>query len=220
MESYWNNLGEDYELDLIKWMRRFTNEMIFRIATGVKNDSVASYYKFLAKENKDDGGKFVQAIDHFMKGFLFVIVLNKFTRNYIPYIREEWKNILESRDYLFDVIYKIIKERRIEIENTPLDQPLRHDMLTAFITANTSRDINSVKNVDAEYLRPMTDREIFGNILDAMLGGTDTVNFILFYLLIMFFVFQKFILFFLKKNPYRRRTRFVLLYIISDNILK
>ncbi|CAB5356512.1 unnamed protein product [Rhizophagus irregularis] len=23
MESYWNNLGEDHELDLIKWLRRF-----------------------------------------------------------------------------------------------------------------------------------------------------------------------------------------------------
>jgi hypothetical protein len=29
MESYWNNLGEDKELDLIKWMHRFTNEIIF-----------------------------------------------------------------------------------------------------------------------------------------------------------------------------------------------
>ena len=200
MESYWNNLGEDYELDLIQWMRRFTNEMIFRIATGVKNDSVASYYKFLAKENKDDGGKFVQAIDHFIKGFLFVIVLNKFTRRYIPYFREEWKNILESRDYLFEVIYKIIEERRITIENTPLDQPLRHDMLTGFITANTPRDINPVKNADAEYLRPMTDREIFGNLLDAMIGGIDTVNFILFYLLIMFFAFKNSFFFFFKKK--------------------
>ncbi|PKK66312.1 hypothetical protein RhiirC2_753642, partial [Rhizophagus irregularis] len=44
MDSYWNKLGEDYELDLIKWMRRFTNEMIFKIATGTKNDAIASYY--------------------------------------------------------------------------------------------------------------------------------------------------------------------------------
>ncbi|RGB35951.1 hypothetical protein C1646_758730 [Rhizophagus diaphanus] len=31
MESYWNILGEDYEMDLIKWLRRFTNEIIFNI---------------------------------------------------------------------------------------------------------------------------------------------------------------------------------------------
>ena len=42
MESYWNNLGEDRELDLPKWMHSFANEMIFRISTGVKNNSVHS----------------------------------------------------------------------------------------------------------------------------------------------------------------------------------
>jgi hypothetical protein len=31
MESYWNELGEDYEVDLIKWMHRFTNEMILEL---------------------------------------------------------------------------------------------------------------------------------------------------------------------------------------------
>jgi hypothetical protein len=53
MESYWNNLGENRELDLIKWMRRFTNEIIFRISTGVKNNVVASYYCTLIPENND-----------------------------------------------------------------------------------------------------------------------------------------------------------------------
>ncbi|PKK62958.1 cytochrome P450 [Rhizophagus irregularis] len=75
---------------------------------------------------------------------------------------------------LMSKLYTIVKERRIEIENTPLDQPLRHDMLTSFITANTPRDINVVKHADSDLLRPMTDKEIFGNILDTMLGGTDT----------------------------------------------
>src|SRR5205085_388761 len=51
MESYWNNLGENRELDLTKWIRRFTNDIIFRIATGVKNDSVSSYYNSLMLEN-------------------------------------------------------------------------------------------------------------------------------------------------------------------------
>ena len=36
MESYWNDLGEKKELDLVKWMHRFTNEIIFGISTGVK----------------------------------------------------------------------------------------------------------------------------------------------------------------------------------------
>ena len=50
MESYWNNLGENHELDLIKWMHRFSNDMIFIISTGIKNNSVASYYHTLIPE--------------------------------------------------------------------------------------------------------------------------------------------------------------------------
>ncbi|RGB22853.1 cytochrome P450 [Rhizophagus diaphanus] len=59
-------------------------------------------------------------------------------------------------------------------------------MLTSYITANTPRDINVMKHADADLLRPMTDKEIFGNILDAMIGGTDTTSnlfcFIVYYL--------------------------------------
>jgi len=43
-----------------------------------------------------------------------------------------------------------------------------------------------LKHVDADLLRQMTDREIFGNLFDAMRAGTDTVSknlFILFYFL-------------------------------------
>ena len=89
---------------------------------------------------------------------------------------------------MFDRLYNITKQRRIEIENTPLDQPLSHDMLTSFITAHTSRDINPVKHADADLLRPMTDKEVMGNLLDALIGGTDTVSiyFILFYFIFVF----------------------------------
>ena len=138
-------------------------------------------------------------------------------RHYFPFVREKGKKLLKNRDYFYNKLYNIIKERRVEVENTPLDQPLRHDMLTSFITANTSRDINPVKNADAEYLRPMTDKEIFGNVLDAITAGTNTVNKILFYFVYALHV-SKFISFL--KILYRRRICFALLYIISDNILK
>jgi len=46
-----NNLGENRELDLIQWMHRFTNEITFIIATGVKNNSVFSYYSTFIPEN-------------------------------------------------------------------------------------------------------------------------------------------------------------------------
>ena len=108
--------------------------------------------------------------------FVYFVIFNNFVRHYVPFIRGKVINLLKNRDYYYGRLYKIIRERRIEIENTPLDQPLRHDMLTAFITANTPRDINAVKHVDAELLRPMTDKEIFGNIFDTIAAGTDTVS--------------------------------------------
>ncbi|PKC05532.1 cytochrome P450 [Rhizophagus irregularis] len=83
------------------------------------------------------------------------------------------KKFLKNEDYLFGRLYAIIKERRIEIENTPLEH---HDMLTSFITTSTPRDINDVKSADADLLRPMTDKEIFGNILDAISAGTDSTS--------------------------------------------
>src|SRR5205823_6187597 len=74
MESYWNKLGENRELDLTKWIRRFTNDMIFRISTGIKNDSVSSYYHTLTlestlsdkeKENIEESEHFIQSIETF-----------------------------------------------------------------------------------------------------------------------------------------------------------
>ncbi|POG70210.1 hypothetical protein GLOIN_2v1619029, partial [Rhizophagus irregularis DAOM 181602=DAOM 197198] len=38
-------------------------------------------------------------------------------------------------------------------------------MLTSYITANTPRDINVLKQADADLLRPMTDKEIFANFI-------------------------------------------------------
>ncbi|CAB5191623.1 cytochrome P450 [Rhizophagus irregularis DAOM 181602=DAOM 197198] len=185
MESYWNNLGEDHELDLIKWMRRFTSEMIFRISTGVKIDIVASYYNTInlkndslnEKENEKlkESRNFIESIEIYMDGFMYFYTFNKFIRQYLPFIRGKVKKYLKNRDYLFNRLYTIIKDRRIEIENTPLDQPLRHDVLTSYITANTSRDINDVKQDDnVDLLRPMTDKDICMIILDAILGATDT----------------------------------------------
>ncbi|PKK71907.1 cytochrome P450 [Rhizophagus irregularis] len=188
MESFWNKLGENHELDLIKWMHRFSNDMIFKISIGKRNNSVASYYHTLVPESNDLNEKekekikesedFIQSLETLIRGAIYFFYFNRFMRHYVPFIRGKAISLLKNRDYLYEKIYKIIKERRTEIENTPLNQPLRHDMLTSFITANTPRDINIVRHgdVDADLLRPITDKEILGNILDAIGGGTDTVS--------------------------------------------
>ncbi|PKY57542.1 hypothetical protein RhiirA4_478684 [Rhizophagus irregularis] len=60
---------------------------------------------------------------------------------------------------IMDKIVKtsIVEERKIEIKNTPLNQPLHHDMVT---TANTPHDINMVKRSGTNLLRSVTDKEI------------------------------------------------------------
>ncbi len=189
MESYWNNLGENHELDLSRWMHRFTNEIIFKISTGVKNNSVASYYNSILEsdntlkgkkvetvETVEESDKFVKSVETYVRGLIYLTVCNQFVLHYVPFVREKWKSYLENKDYLLNKLGKVVKERKAEIENTPLDQPLRHDMVTSYITANTPRDINTVKRSGADLLRPATDKEIRGMILDGLLGGTETVN--------------------------------------------
>jgi cytochrome P450 len=72
-------------------------------------------------------------------------------------------------------MFHLLERRKEEIENTPLDKPLSHDMLTSVITANTPRDINYTKTVGGEALdRPLNDIEIRHIMFDAFIGGTDT----------------------------------------------
>ena len=114
-------------MDLTQWMRRFTNDIIiFR----VRNDSVASYYKtLLFKEDLSEKEKakieesehFIQSIETFTSGIIYFMAFNKFIRHYVPFIRGKVKSLLRDRDYLYGRIHDIIKERRAEIENTPLD---------------------------------------------------------------------------------------------------
>jgi hypothetical protein len=172
MESHWDNFGENYELDLTKWMHRYTTEIIFKFSTGIEIDAITSYYNTLIlednnnnlsereKEKVKESEHLVHSMATYIEGILLFFSLNKFVLHYVPFIREKANALMENKDYLFDKLHNIIKQRRIEIESTPLDQPLRHDMLTSFITANTPRGINVQKHTDADLLRPITDKEI------------------------------------------------------------
>ncbi|CAG8644979.1 10064_t:CDS:2 [Rhizophagus irregularis] len=92
-------------------MRRFTNEMIFKIATGTKNDAIASYYKILInsnslneKENEksDESKKLIESLETHLAGIFHFFAFDNFSRNYIPYIRGKTKKLLKNRDYLSD----------------------------------------------------------------------------------------------------------------------
>ncbi|KAF0368593.1 cytochrome P450 [Gigaspora margarita] len=208
LEGYWkslanvnlsnNNLQDNknkwsLETDLSKWMRRFTNDIIVIISTGKRSYSMASYYNKLSPIKIartgtliEDSEKLLQAFRNFSLNSGYFFILGSFLRQHAPIIKDKVKEILENRDFIMDKFNEVIKNRRKEIEETPIGSELRHDMLTSLITVNTDRDIKKVKAVEEDMSRPMTDKEIGGNLFDVLMGGTDTTAnlfcFIVYYL--------------------------------------
>ncbi|RIA91560.1 cytochrome P450 [Glomus cerebriforme] len=193
MENYWKEIGPDTPIDYSAWMHRFTNDMIVVLTTGERIYSLPSYFNTISEKKTDipsapfeDSEEFIKSIRMFMLGNAFIILTPAIIRHYLPYFRQRQDEVFKNRDYLFNKLDQIIKTRRKEIEETPLDVPLSHDMLTSFITANTPRDINKTRKAEKEFLRPMTDEEIRGNMRDAIVAGTETtantLSFIAYYL--------------------------------------
>src|SRR5437764_8972438 len=96
----------------------------------------------------------------------------------LPTYNKRAKKFLNSSDWIRKYyLPNIIKERRKEIEKTPIDQALTLtlDMLTMMITSNTPRDtyqsISAYKSIE-----PMNDEDICGNLFEAVIGGIDNVS--------------------------------------------
>ncbi|GES75026.1 cytochrome P450 [Rhizophagus clarus] len=134
----------------------------------------------------DEAVKFVRAIRKHIFGLLLFEFVPPFLRHYFSYFKNKSNFYIQNLNYINQRMDSIIKKRRHEIENTPLDKPLPNDLLTSIITANTSRGIDNYKSDDDELMRPLTDIEVRGIILDGILAGTDTTanldSFIIYYL--------------------------------------
>ena len=109
-------------------------------------------------------------------GLLIFQFVPPFLRHYFPYFKNKSDDFIQNIKFINQRMDSIIKRRREEIENTPLDKPLPNDMLTSIITANTPRDINYNKIDDKEVMRPMTDLEIRVIIFDGIITGNDIVS--------------------------------------------
>src|SRR6266496_3534814 len=118
----------------------------------------------------------VKALRKHLLGFAMFFFVSPFLRHYAPFFKNKADDLLQNMKFINQRLDAIIKRRRKEIENTPLDKPLPNDMLTSVITANTPRGVNYTKTVGETLERPMTDNEIRGIIFDGILGGTDTVS--------------------------------------------
>ncbi|RIA99561.1 cytochrome P450 [Glomus cerebriforme] len=190
MEKYLNHLNdENIMIDLSSWMHRYSTDMIVEIITGRRSYSLPIYYNTLSKkENKEEipsvaikeSEELIHRLHYFLRNLPIFVFLPYWIRHYVPIIKDKTKDALTNRDWLFQRILTIVKERRKEIEEITDDKLLNNDMLTLLIIANTQK-VNNVKDhssklIEEKFSRPMTDQEIMSVILDAFIGGSDTTS--------------------------------------------
>ncbi|CAG8731707.1 3241_t:CDS:1, partial [Acaulospora morrowiae] len=145
MDNYWEQLGEDFILDFPFWTKRFFLDTIFLIATSKPAYSLASYYNSVSPDKKvhvsennlKESDTFILGINAFVTSLIYFLMLPKYLREF-PGLRSFTRDLKERLNWLRNNVRGIIKERREEIERTPENQELTHDILTMFLTINTS----------------------------------------------------------------------------------
>jgi cytochrome P450 len=185
MEKYLNFLNdENILIDLSPWMHRYSTDMIVEIITGKRSYSLPIYYNTISKKvDKEEipsiaikeSEELINRLHKFLRNLPLFVFTSYWLRHYIPIIKSKTKEALINRDWLFQRILTIVKERRKEIEEINDNKLLNNDVLTLLIIANTERDIKEKSN-EEKFSRSMTDQEIMSVILDSFIGGSDTTS--------------------------------------------
>ncbi|PKC03649.1 cytochrome P450 [Rhizophagus irregularis] len=191
MEDYWDRLYLKEEvikknknvLDVASWLSRFTNDVIVALTTGERSYTMAGYFNDQGEEKTDhppaiveDSERFVKSLRSHFDSLIMFMFVNPFIRHYIPFFKGKSDESLRNAKFLYDKVDSIIKRRREKIENTPLDKPLPHDMLTSVITANTPlvEEIDRVFQDDKT--RPITEKDLNQfKYIDAVIKEVDRV---------------------------------------------
>ncbi len=190
LNGYWKEIGDEEQIDFAIWIHKFTTEIIFQLIIGLKanalmryfNDNVESSKKKHVKKNPIDEEieNFAELVDNELSYLAFVLIFPAFIRHTI--LKKRNKEMYEKRNKTIKLLMKVIDYRRNEIEQTPVHEELRHDMLTSLITANTERDINKYQHNDEEHAKPLTNDQINQILLESISGGIDTTANLLCYI--------------------------------------
>ncbi|RHZ88540.1 hypothetical protein Glove_22g127 [Diversispora epigaea] len=180
MDKYWEKLGEDKVIEFNHWMKLYYFDTIFFTTTSKPANSLENYYNKLTSNEKLSSSKiiinesdlFVESVDAFVFSFVYFFFLPKIFRNF-PGISKYTQYLKERICWLRNNVDNIIKTRREEISKTPMDQELKSDLLTMFLTVNTERDITE-RIADDLHDEPMPDKNIEANFMEVMAGGIDT----------------------------------------------
>jgi hypothetical protein len=189
LESYWDKLFLKEEiiqenrnkLDFSEWFNYYSHDMMITLLTGTKSYSMADYCDILSDEKSvlpsivDDSVEFVKALRKQFVGYSVFFIIPAFLRHNVPFFKKMADNVLDNLKYVEQRLNAIVKRRRQEIKDTPLDKPLPHDMLTSMIIKNTLRDVNYIETGESN--RIMTDSEICANLREGILSGTQKVIF-------------------------------------------
>ncbi|CAG8563659.1 4068_t:CDS:1 [Ambispora leptoticha] len=193
MFEYWKIMEkEGMQVELSDWMDALGADNVVKTATGKKMSATAELFNSLHGNGKksrmqgtwENGVKLIQAIHTYNESMIFMMLLPTFFRRNFPGIKALNKKFLDNKDWINNELEKIVAERRNEIKNTPLDQPLEPNILTLLLTTNTERD--SGKIAVGKLDRSLTDEEISSIIREVFTGGLDTtantLSFIGFYI--------------------------------------
>jgi hypothetical protein len=186
LESYWDKLFLKEEIikenknimDFTEWFNYYTNDIIIKLLTGEISYSMAGYFDTFNDEKSDLPSeiakysmRFVKALRKEFTGYVIFFVVPVFLRHHVTFFKKMANNVLQNIKFVDQKLNVIIKRRRKEIKDTPLDKPLPHDMLTSMIIKNTLRDVNLyIETGEANRT---------ANLREGIISGTLKVNFFL-----------------------------------------
>ncbi|CAG8701260.1 20325_t:CDS:2 [Cetraspora pellucida] len=185
LENYWVNLMKENNndiLDFSDWLTRFFTDVTSLASIGKPAYVMAAQYnrlmpKYLRTLHSDldlyQSEEFIDRLRLWLKSVHFFYFVPRFVRHYVPPMNFLYRKYMRNIEWLDNYLIGFIKERRKEIENTPIKETLNSDILTLLICANTDRDKHSIK-ANEEFSRPMTDEEIKYCIFEVLGGGIDT----------------------------------------------
>ncbi|RHZ44561.1 hypothetical protein Glove_718g48 [Diversispora epigaea] len=180
MEKYWDYLGEDTIFEFNHWMKQYFFDVIFITTTSNPACALVNYYNKVTPNEKSavpesilkESSTFVESVDAYIYSMQYFFVLPRIVRN-LPGIKRYTQYLKDRVSWLRNNVDNIIKSKREEISKTPIDQKLKSDMLTMFLTVNTERDITE-RIADDLHDKPMSDKVVQENFIEVLGGGIDT----------------------------------------------
>jgi len=181
--KYWRIMEKvGMPISIPDWMDVIGIDVVVTTATGKRMSSTAELFnKLNVNEQKSEikgmwnnGIKFAEAIFTYNESMAFMMLLSPFIRRNFPGFKSINQKYLDNKTWINDQLEKMISEKRKEIENTPLDQPLEPSILTILLTTNTERDLEKISVGKND--QPLANDQLSSILREVFTGGLDTTS--------------------------------------------